>query len=101
MATGDLDDAEIAFVKLVGIRPDDAGARYSLGNALFSKGEYGPAADRFRESIHLNSNFAQAHYNLGMALIRLKDDDAAQMEFNEAHRLDPNLFPPKDNRSSK
>jgi len=98
MSTHDLDGAEIAFVKWTAARPEDAGARYSLGNALFAKGEYGPAADRFRESIHLNSNFAQAHYNLGMALIRLKDYDAALMEFNEAHRLDPNLLPPKDNR---
>jgi hypothetical protein len=30
-----------------------------------------------------------------MALLRLKDPEAAQVEFKEATRLDPKLTPPK------
>jgi hypothetical protein len=33
-----------------------------------------------------------------MALLRLNDAKAAQTEFAEAHRLDPNLSPPLDTK---
>jgi tetratricopeptide (TPR) repeat protein len=75
-------------------QPDNADARFNLGNVLFNKGQYQPAADSYREAIRLNPNLAHAHYNLGMALTRLKDSDAAKQEFAEAKRLDPSLNPP-------
>ena len=62
---------------------------------LFNKGQYQGAADSYREANRLNPNLAHAHYNLGMALLRLKDPDAAQVEFKEAARLDPKLTAPK------
>jgi Flp pilus assembly protein TadD len=62
---------------------------------LFNKGQYQEAAQSYREANRLNPNLGHAHYNLGMALLRLKDLDAAQVEFKEATRLDPKLTPPK------
>jgi tetratricopeptide (TPR) repeat protein len=95
MQLGDLDGAQTAFVKVIAEHPEDADARFNLGNALFNKGQYQDAADSYREANRLNPNLAHAHYNLGMALLRLKDRDAAQAEFKEAARLDPKLTPPQ------
>jgi tetratricopeptide (TPR) repeat protein len=75
--------------------PDNADARFNLGNVLFNKGQYQAAADSYREANRLNPNLSHAHYNLGMALLRLKDPEAAQVEFQAAARLDPKLTPPK------
>jgi tetratricopeptide (TPR) repeat protein len=85
----------MSFVKLKEMQPDNADARFNLGNVFFNKGQYGPAADSYREAIRLNGNLAHAHYNLGMALLRLNDQKAADKEFQEAKRIDPALIPPK------
>jgi tetratricopeptide (TPR) repeat protein len=90
-ALADLDGAEDAFTRLIAARPDDWGAKYSLGNVLYTHGKYAAAEARFRECIHLNPTFPQAHYNLALCLSRLKDPDGAAQEFAEAHRLDPKL----------
>ncbi len=95
MQLGDLDAAQTAFVKVIADYPENADARFNLGNVLFNKGQYQAAADSYREANRLNPNLPHAHYNLGMALLRLKDPDAAQVEFKEATRLDPKLTPPK------
>jgi tetratricopeptide (TPR) repeat protein len=95
MQLGDLDGAQTVFVKVIADHPDNADARFNLGNALFNKGQYQAAADSYREANRLNPNLAHAHYNLGMALLRLKDPDAAHAEFKAAEGLDPKLTPPK------
>ena len=95
MQLGDLDAAQTAFVKVIADYPENADARFNLGNVLFNKGQYQAAADSYREANRLNSNLPHAHYNLGMALLRLKDPESAQVEFKEAARLDPKLIPPK------
>ena len=94
MDSGDLDGAQAAFEKVVAELPDNADARFNLGNVLFNKGKYGPAADNYREAIRLSPNMARAHYNRGMALSRLSDVDGAKAEFKEANRLDSALVSP-------
>ena len=95
MEAGDLDGAKASLLKLTEMQPDNADARFNLGNALFNKGEYAPAAEAYREAIRLNPNLAHAHYNLGMTLLRLNDQGAADKQFREATRIDPKLTPPK------
>jgi tetratricopeptide (TPR) repeat protein len=94
MQSGDLDGAEAAFEKFITQKPDNVDARFNLANVLFTKGQYGPAADNYREAVRLRPEFARAHYNLAITLERLKDSRAAQQEFHEAHRLDPTLVAP-------
>jgi Flp pilus assembly protein TadD len=65
-----------------------------VGTALFNKGRFQDAAESYREAIRLKPDMARAHYNLGMALLRLNDQNSAQAEFQQAHRLDSSLKPP-------
>ena len=43
---------------------------YTLGNALYLKGQYDPAIAEYKEAIRLKPDYALAHNNLGMALKR-------------------------------
>ena len=79
---------------MIAEQPNNADAYFNLGNALFTKHQFAPAADAYRESIRLRPDSARAHYNLAICLQWLNDEEAVA-EFKEAERLDPSLKPPK------
>jgi tetratricopeptide (TPR) repeat protein len=53
----------------------------------------------FRRAIEIEPSFAAAHNNLGACLYELGDRKGAQMEWNEAARLDPTYVSPIVNNS--
>ena len=83
MQAGNLDAAEIAFVKLKP-RNQTMPTHSSIWAMFLQQTAICPAADSYREAIRLNPNLAHAHYNLAICLLRLNDQKAADKEFQEA-----------------
>lgn len=54
-------------------------------------GKLDEAVAEFRESIRLNSDFAQAHYELGTILEDQGKSEEADAEYAEAKRLKPDI----------
>ncbi len=70
--------------------PESAAALFEdrqwQASAAYQSGDYGAAADRYREG-----NSADAQYNLGNALARLGDLDGAIEAYNQALNLEPTM----------
>ncbi len=62
------------------MKPDFAEVHWSLGLALYPKGDLDGAIGEFREAIRLKPDYADAHYSLGYALQGKGDDDGAIAE---------------------
>jgi Flp pilus assembly protein TadD len=59
------------------------------GQALFDRGEYAAAVDRFERAVQLAPRSALYRNNLGWALFQAGRLDAAARELEETTRLDP------------
>jgi tetratricopeptide (TPR) repeat protein len=70
--------------------PDNAIARFTLGDALGQQGRPEEAMAQYREALRLNPGYVNAHNNLGLTLVQLGQTDDAIAEYREALRLDPN-----------
>jgi len=68
---------------------DSAGACVGIGAALYSRGEYGKAADAYRRAVGLDPGLAAAHYGLGKALARQNEIHEAIRAFQKAVALQP------------
>jgi hypothetical protein len=82
------DQAITCFRAVIDMDPNDVGAHYNLGWALYNKGRYKEAEAAFREAIHLKPDSAEAHNSLGAILSdrqHLYQD--AEASFREAIRL--------------
>lgn len=78
------------FQDAVRARPTEYAVQKNLlGVALLYREKLGEAMVAFRESIGLQSDFAEAHRNLARTLIRQGKLREAIVEFREAIRLDP------------
>jgi serine/threonine-protein kinase len=87
-----LDRAVAAAREAIRLKPDDARAHTSLGNALRGQGKVTEAIAEFREAIRLKPDDARAHCNVGAFLCDVKHDyRGAEAEFREAIRLQPDL----------
>jgi tetratricopeptide (TPR) repeat protein len=94
-----LERAESAGRKAARLRPKDARARVSLGNALRAQGKEDEAIAAYREAVRLEPDYARAHCNLGNALAYQQTPakaiaafPEAIAELHEAIRLDPDDF---------
>lgn len=76
----------------VALRPESAGARLNLGNALLDKGEADEAVACLRKAIELDPNYANAHISLGIALKSTGKLNEAINCFRKAIALDPDEF---------
>jgi tetratricopeptide (TPR) repeat protein len=65
------DAAEREFRRLVALRPEDAGAHYYLGCALFARGHQEEALGSYREALRLQPGHAEARLAVVMALTDL------------------------------
>jgi protein TonB len=70
--------------------PRAESARLSaLGQAAFAAGEYGRAAQRFRQAVHVNPNDARAFFLLAQAEFALGKYDEAVAAIQSGMRLEP------------
>jgi len=83
-----LDAVSEARERAVG-KPNDAQAKYDLGNALYDAGNVAGAAAAYRTAVSLDPSLAKAHTNLGLCLRRLGDPVAAMAAYETALALDP------------
>jgi Flp pilus assembly protein TadD len=83
---------EIEHARLaVEASPQDAAARYALGNALASARRLDEAEAAYREALRLKPSFAGAEENLGVIFKWRGDLASALPHFRRAYALDPNL----------
>jgi tetratricopeptide (TPR) repeat protein len=67
--------------------PDRKFALHNLGNALFSKKQRKEAAEKYREAIAIDPDFADAHNGVGRALMAEKCFDDAIEQYRKADDL--------------
>jgi len=89
MKAGRLDEAIAEWHRILAVRTNKAVAYKNLGDVLILKKAYAEAAERYREAIHLDPEYAAAHHNLAAALVRLGQREEAIRHFEEALRIHP------------
>ena len=62
-------------------------ALWNWGSALYSKGLYQEAAEKFREAITVDADYADAYTGLGAALAAQENYDAAIEQYRKADTL--------------
>jgi tetratricopeptide (TPR) repeat protein len=86
-----LDEAIPFYTSAVALRPESAGARLNLGNALARKGRLNDGLAAFRKAIDLNPDYAEAHCNVGKILWDMGRQDEAIAALRRALELKPDL----------
>jgi protein O-mannosyl-transferase len=64
---------------------------YSLGVALFQKGQLDEAVVQYQKALEIDPNYAEAHNNLGAALFQKGQLDEAVVQYQKALEIDPNF----------
>ncbi|HVT72201.1 MAG TPA: tetratricopeptide repeat protein [Lacunisphaera sp.] len=72
--------------------PESAIAQANLGQALFRRGDYAAAGERFRTAVRMNPAILSCRFNLALTLDKLGRDGEALAEYREAIRLQPRFF---------
>ncbi|HVZ65472.1 MAG TPA: tetratricopeptide repeat protein [Lacunisphaera sp.] len=75
--------------------PDSAIAQANVGQALYRRGDYAAACERFREAVRMNPAILSCRFNLALALDKLGRADEALAEYREAIRIQPKFFQAK------
>jgi tetratricopeptide (TPR) repeat protein len=70
---------------------NDAVKLHNEGVMLFQKQDYAAAKQKFKESLDLNPDFAEAHCNYGNTLMNAGQYEEALIEFQLATKLKPGL----------
>ena len=87
------DEAVVAYREVVRLRPEDAEARWRLGDALFfGLGQADEAESVLREAAALDASSSDIHASLAAVLNAQGRHEEAVAEMEEARRLDPRLF---------
>lgn len=86
---GDTGGAEAALVKAIELAPEDAAARYTLGNLLAATGELARAEASYREALELNPVLVDAMRNLGSVLVMQDKAGEAINVLERASRIAP------------
>ena len=89
METGHDLEARQAFLDLLAIAPDHAGALNNLGTLLYRTGFTTAARTAYREAIARHPSDPVGHVNLGNLLLEVGDTSDAQIEFEAALRAAP------------
>jgi predicted TPR repeat methyltransferase len=87
--TGRTPEAVFAGEKAAEINPEDAEARYNLGNTFKELGRLDEAKASYRQATVLKPDFAEAHYNLGNTLKELGRLEEAEASYTQALALKP------------
>jgi hypothetical protein len=92
--SGEVDEAEAAYLRALAIDERFAAAHYNLGLLLQQRGESTRALRSFRRTIDLDSAHAWAHYQIGTIEAARGFDTLAVRSYARAFALDPRLrFP--------
>jgi tetratricopeptide (TPR) repeat protein len=89
VAARDWNRAKLAYLRAVGIRPDEPDMHYGLAAVFFQLGELTSAAFHFREVARLDPRRAAAYINLGAVLNQLTQYDEAVAALRKGIQLDP------------
>ena len=87
--TGQLDEAIIAFQKVIAIKPDYADAYSNMGNALKEKGALENAIQAYSSAISIRPDFAEAYNNMGTTLQEQGKLEEAIEAYNKALAIKP------------
>jgi len=100
---GNWESAAADFKAVLLQAPDNAKARQHLGEVLFLWGDDlakshndQQAVLRYREALAYRADDPELHTSLGAVLLQLDRVKEAQLEFEEAVKIDPNFQPAKD-----
>src|SRR5450432_675866 len=86
---GRLAEAERDYLRLAEAAAGNAELWHLLGVIAYQQGHYGPAIERYRKTIDLRGDFAQAHNNLALALKATGQMESAAAEFAAALAAKP------------
>ncbi len=98
--TGELQDAVIAYQKIVAISPHDAEAHSNLGSTLKELGRLEDAVKSYNKAIAIRPDLAEAHSNLGSTLKELGRLEDAVKSYNKAIASKPDLAEAHSNLGS-
>jgi tetratricopeptide (TPR) repeat protein len=84
-----LDEAITEYREAIRLKPDDSDAHFSLGLALYDKGELDEAIRAYQAAIQINPQYTEAHYNLGNAMGRKGDLEGAIRAYQAAIKCNP------------
>jgi len=94
-ATGQLQDALVAFRRVVNLRPDSSDARVDLSAALNALGHWQESMEQTRQAVESGSNRPEAWHNLAVALTETQKFDEAAVALRKLLTIEP------DNRAAK
>ncbi|HTL67614.1 MAG TPA: tetratricopeptide repeat protein [Lacunisphaera sp.] len=72
--------------------PESAIAQANVGQALYRRGDYAAACERFRTAVRMNPTILSCRFNLALALDKLGKPEEALAEYREAIRIQPKFF---------
>ncbi|MDE6381109.1 MAG: DUF5107 domain-containing protein, partial [Muribaculaceae bacterium] len=75
--------AVVALMAALELNPDDANARYLLGNIYYDKRQYDLAIENWEKALDLNPGFPTVWRNLALAYFNKRKDAAKAVEYME------------------
>lgn len=87
-----MDLAHQSYQRALELQPDDPGILNNLGNALYLDNKLEEAADIFQRVIAIQPSYADAHNNLGNIYKALNNNALAVKHYEEAFKLNPQLY---------
>jgi len=86
---GLLDQAILAFKRVLTIKPDDANVYNNMGNALKDQGKLEEAINAYNEALAIKPDYADAYYNMGVTLQEQDKLEEAIEAYNKALAIKP------------
>ena len=86
---GKLDQAILAFQKVISIKPDYAEAHLNMGIAFKEQGKLEEAIEAYNKALAIKTNYAEAYLNMGIALQEQGKLEEAIEAYNKALAIKP------------
>ena len=86
---GYLDQAILAFKRVLAIKPDYADAYYNMGKVLKQQGKLEEAIQAYNNALAIKPDYAAAYYNMGNALTEQGKLEKAIQAYNNALAIKP------------
>ncbi len=84
-------EAEIQFRNISSLPENGGKGNYGLGLVYSRQGSYEKAIDQFKQSIHLNPDFAYAYLDLGYAYAEAGQMEESEKQLAILEKMDPTL----------
>ena len=86
---GQLDQAIVAFKRVLAIKPDYADAYNNMGNALKEQGKLEEAIEAYNKALAIKPDYAEAYNNMGVTLKEQGKLEEAIEAYNKALAIKP------------